>query len=122
MEGAEWLYAGIGPIKHSGCQCPTSRLHLDWYKRTYAPEGYRHSFAAIDTAGNLITHIGRYGNFDSISGPKSKVPVGGDNIAMFENRFMSGTDNYLVYEAWGEGLVVLRINYHAEETVEIKGE
>ena len=119
MDGHEWIYAGVGPLKSGGCQCPSSRVYLDWYKRTYAPEGYRHSYAAIDTAGNLITHLGRYGNFDSISGPKSKVPVEG-GIAMFENRFISGTDNYLVYEGWGEGLVVLRIEYHVEETASIE--
>ena len=121
LEGAAWMYAGASPIKNSGCQCMTSRLHTDWYKRTYAPEGYRHSFGVVDTAGNLILHIGQYGNFDSISGPGSKIPPGGDGIGCFEPRFISGTDNYLVYEAWGEGLVVLKIAYHAEETAGIGG-
>ncbi|MBA4389092.1 MAG: hypothetical protein C0404_14010, partial [Verrucomicrobia bacterium] len=120
FEGAEWLYAGASPIVPGGCSCPTQRLHLDWYKRTYVPEAYRHSIGVLDTAGNLILHVGRYGNWDSWSGPNSKIPVGGDGIGIYIARFISGTDNYLVFDDKGERLVVLKLNYHAEETVEIK--
>jgi hypothetical protein len=120
IEGAEWLYAGASPIINYGCSCPTSRFHLDWYKRTYVPEAYRHSFGVLDTNGNLIMHLGTYGNFDSGNGAKSKIPVGGDNIAVFIPRFIGGTDNYLCFPDWGERLVVLKIKYHAEETVGIE--
>ena len=37
-------------------------------------------------------------------------------------RFPGVTDNYLCFDDWGERLVVLRLNYHAEETVGIGGE
>ena len=103
-----------------GCSCPTQRLHLDWYKRTFVPEAYRHSFGVLDTNGNLIMHLGKYGNWDSAMGEKSTIPVGGDNIAVFVPRYISGTDNYLVYESWSERLTVLKIAYHAEETVPIE--
>ena len=39
---------------------------------------------------------------------------------MFMARFISGTDNYLCFEDWGERLVVLKLNYHAEEIVPLK--
>jgi hypothetical protein len=120
VEGAAWLYAGASPIVSGGCSCPTQRLHLDWYKRTFVPQAYRHSFGVLDTNGNLIMHLGKYGNWDSAMGAKSKIPVGGDNIAVFVPRYMSGTDNYLVYESWSERLTVLKIAYHAEETVPIE--
>jgi hypothetical protein len=122
VEGSEWLYAGASPIVAGGCKCPMQRLHTDWYKRTYVPEAYRHSIGIVDTAGNLIMHLGKYGNFDSANGAKSKDPVGGDNIAMFQPRAVSGTDNYLAYGGWGERLTVLKLNYHAEETVSIREE
>ncbi|MFC1671927.1 hypothetical protein ACFL01_02205, partial [Planctomycetota bacterium] len=96
VEGMEWLYAGASPMPH-GCSCPTIRSHLDWYKRTFVPEAYRHSFGVLDTAGNLIMHLGKYGNYDSGNGAKSKIPVGGDNIGVYIPRFISGTDNYLVF-------------------------
>jgi hypothetical protein len=83
------------------------------------PEAYRHSIGVLDTNGNLVLHIGRYGNLDSGDGPKSRIPVGGDGIAMANARFISGTDDRLVFEDNGERIVVLRLNYHAEDTVGI---
>ncbi len=120
VEGAEWLYAGASPIVPVGCSCSTQRLHLDWYKRSCVPEAYRHSFAILDAAGNLILHAGRYGGFDSASGPQSRIPVVGDGIGITMPRFITGTDNYLAFSDWGERIMVLKLNYHAEETVGIQ--
>ncbi|MBA4389187.1 MAG: hypothetical protein C0404_14535 [Verrucomicrobia bacterium] len=122
IEGAEWAYAGASPIVAGGCTCPTMRPHLDWYKRTFISEGYRHSIGVVDSNGNLVMHIGQYGNYDSWHGPKSKVRVGGDEIGLFLPRMISGTDNYLCFQDWGERLAVLKLNYHAEETVLVKAE
>jgi hypothetical protein len=62
---------------------------------------------------------GRYGNFDSGDGAKSRIPVGGDGIAMSAVRFVSSTDNYMVFDDGGERLTVLKLNYHAEESAAI---
>jgi hypothetical protein len=113
VKGAEWLYAGASPIVSGGCSCPSMRHHLDWYKRSYVPEAYRHSIAILDTNGNLIMHPGRYGNFDSACSPKAEI-----GITML--RFVSGTDNYLCFEDWGERLVVMKLGYHAKGTAGIK--
>jgi hypothetical protein len=53
------------------------------------------------------------------NGAKSKIPVGGDNIAIYLPRFIGGTDNYLVFSDWGERLVEMKIAYEAEESVGI---
>jgi DNA-binding beta-propeller fold protein YncE len=120
VEGAEWLYGGASPIvQDAACSCPTQRFHLDWYKRSFVPEAYRHSIGVVDTAGNLIMHIGQYGNYDSGFGPKSKIRVGGDDIAMIQPRFISGTDNHLVFTDWCERIVVLKLEYHAVEEASI---
>jgi hypothetical protein len=119
VEGAAWLYAGASPIVATGCSCPTQRLHLDWYKRVYVPEQYRHSIGIVDTEGNLIMHLGKYGNFDSGNGPNSKIRVGDDDIAMSAVRFISGTDNYLVFDDGGERIVVLKLDYHSEAVCSI---
>jgi hypothetical protein len=122
IEGTEWIYAGMSPLMIiSGCSCPSSRPHLDWHKRSFVPETYRHSIGVLDTNGNLIMHIGRYGNFDSGNGAKSRIPIGGDNIAMNLVRFISGTDDYLVFDDWGERLTVVRLNYHEEAVAPISG-
>jgi hypothetical protein len=120
-EGMEWLYAGASPLVPScgGCSCPRQHLGLDWYKRTYVPEGYRHSIGILDAAGNLIMHLGQYGNFDDAPGGKDGAKPGGDNIGIMSVRFISATDNYLVFGDWAERLVVLKLNYQAEESVGI---
>jgi len=119
IKGAEWLYAGASPVVNAGCICPQSRFHLDWYKRSYVTEIYRHSVAILDTGGNLIMHLGRYANFDSAPGGKDGCKPGETDIGMTGVRFIGGTDNYLGFEDWGERFVVLKLAYHAEETVPI---
>jgi hypothetical protein len=119
IENAEWLYAGSSPITSHGCSCPSSRFHLDWYKRSYVPEAYRHSIGILDTNGNLIMHLGRYGNFDSAPGGREGCTPGETDIGIICARYIGGTDNYLAFEDWGEKTVVLRLDYHAEERVPI---
>jgi hypothetical protein len=121
-EGMEWLYAGASPIVRSGgCSCPRQHLGLDWFKRVYVPEGYRHSIGILDGNGNLILHVGRYGNFDDAPGGKNGARPGGTDIGMMLVRFVSATDNYLAYGDWGEKLVVLKLEYHAEGSAGIPG-
>jgi hypothetical protein len=93
---------------------------VDWYKRTFVPEAYRHSIGILDTAGNLIMHLGRHANFDSAPGGKSGAKRGESDIGIAMARYISGTDNYLCFEDSGERLVVLKLDYHAEKTVSIK--
>jgi DNA-binding beta-propeller fold protein YncE len=120
VEGAEWIYAGASPmVWQQPCSCPQLRAHMDWYKRSYVPEAYRHSFAILDTNGNLVLHVGRYANFDSAPGGRNGCKPGDTDIGITCARFISGTDNYLAFEDWGERLVVLKLDYHAEETVPI---
>jgi hypothetical protein len=108
VEGAEWFYAGASPTMPKRCPCKRVRGCLDWYKRSFVPEAYRHSIGIVDGNGNLILHMGRYGNFDS------------DGIAMAGTRFVSATDNYAVFDDNGERITVVRLDYHAEETVPIE--
>jgi DNA-binding beta-propeller fold protein YncE len=121
VENAEWIYAGAGPVTSVGCSCPRQNLGLDWYKRVYIPEAYRHSIGILDTNGNLIMHLGRYGNFDDAPGGKNGTKPGGEDIGIMYVRFISATDNYVVYGDWAEKLVSLRLTYHAEESVPLIG-
>jgi hypothetical protein len=115
VEGVDWMYAGVSPAVPSGCTCPSVRTHLDWFKRSYLPEQYRHSIGILDTNGNLIMHLGRYGNLDDALSAKP----GSEDIGMTGPRFISGTDNYLAFDDWGERVVLMKLKYHAEETAGI---
>lgn len=64
VEGAEWFYGGIGFCTPGGCVCWNSRFDLDYFNRSFAPETLHYSVAVIDSTGNLIVRIGKYGNVD----------------------------------------------------------
>jgi hypothetical protein len=104
VEGAEWTYAGVGSVHGR------ASAHVDWYGRCYVPENYRHSVGILDTNGNLVMHLGKYGNADS-----------GKKVAFAYVTDTATTDEYLaVCDLGNERLVILRINYHAEETAPVK--
>jgi hypothetical protein len=117
VDAAEWLYAGAGSMVGQVCSCPSSRFCLDWYKRVFTPEAYRRSLAALDTNGNLIMHIGRYGNFDDAAGGRNGCKPGGTDIGVMLSRFIAASDNYMVFDDWGERLVVMKLDYEEEATV-----
>jgi hypothetical protein len=48
------------------------------------------------------------------------MKTGSTDIAVNHPRFIGGTDNYLAFDDWGESLKVLKLEYHAENTVPIQ--
>src|SRR5690606_37592735 len=68
-EGAEWFYGGVGfggcnGGPGGGCHCWNSKFCLDYFARSFAPEADHYGVAVLDTNGNLILRVGRYGNVD----------------------------------------------------------
>jgi hypothetical protein len=119
VEGAKWLYAGASPVSGGGDSRSAMRACTDWFKRSFVPEAYRHSIGVLDANGNLVLHMGQYGNFDSADGPKSRIPVSGDGIAISFCENVSATDDYLCFEDNGERIAVIKLDYYAEETTPI---
>jgi hypothetical protein len=71
VAGARWRYAGMGIVPASerywgdpSCVCLTSRLAVDPYGRVFAPNCFRFCVEVVDTNGNRIERVGRYGNAD----------------------------------------------------------
>jgi len=80
VKGALWRCAGYAPVPSGGlnwgdpsCTCWTGRFAVDGYGRLFVPNVFRFSVELVDTNGNHIARIGRYGNADS-AGPGSKIP------------------------------------------------
>lgn len=126
LEGAEWFYGGLGfagknaARSGGGCNCYNARFALDYFGRSFAPAIGHHSVAVLDTNGNLILRIGRYGNVDS-AGPNSRVPLGGDEVGLFYAPYVAvHTDRRLFIADVGNGRIVsVRLDYHVDERVAI---
>ena len=127
LENVSWLYGGVGFMgKNSskglaagtGCACWNSRMTFDYLNRTFAPELERYSVAVLDSNGNLITHIGRYGNRDSM-GPKSLKPVGGDEVTMVHGAYLSTMSDKFLYIAdiANDRVISVKLNYASNEVL-----
>ncbi len=124
VKGAEWFYGGLGFAGKNagrsggGCNCYNSRFALDYLGRSFAPEVGHFSVAVLDSAGNLITRVGRYGNADS-RGADSPVPLGGDEVGLFYAPYCAvQTDQRLYIADPGNArIVAVKLGYHTSRTV-----
>jgi len=125
VKGAAWRYAGCGIIPTSdvnwgdpACVCMVSHLAADEYGRVYAPNPFRFSVEMLDTGGNHIARIGRYGNADS-AGPGSRVPE--PEIAFAWPAFVSAAGGKVfVGDCVNRRITVVRFDHAAEELCEVK--
>lgn len=121
-EGVDWMYGGVGFCEVAGydypCNCWHGRPDFDDFGRSFAPEPDIYRVAVLDSRGNLILHVGQYGNADS-RGPGSAVPLGGDEVGLFQPMALAvDTDKKLYISDMGNKRVVgVRLGYHAEERV-----
>jgi DNA-binding beta-propeller fold protein YncE len=134
IENAEWFYGGVGfagfnPGHAPACACWFARFALDHFARSIAPEPTLYSVAVVDSAGNLITRIGRYGNADdgkplvlSAQQP-NPVPLGGDEVGLFYACYVgTHTDRRIFISDVGNGRILsVKLGYYAEEKVPLKG-
>jgi hypothetical protein len=133
-EGAEWFYGGLGFTgkdgSHAagGCACWNARFAHDYFSRSFVPETQHYSVAALDTAGNLILRIGRYGNVDdgvplARDEAKPALParhsIGGDEVAFFYPIYLAThTDRRLFVADPGNSRVVgIKLSYHTTRKV-----
>ncbi|PCJ60589.1 MAG: hypothetical protein COA79_08440 [Planctomycetota bacterium] len=122
--GSEWMYGGVGWSGKNGglgCSCWNARFTMDYFNRSFAPEISRFSIAMLDSAGNLITRIGTYGNTDA-QGPKSKAPVGGDEVGLMHGAYVAvHTDNRLfIADPANQKIISAKLGYHKEERLSLK--
>jgi len=131
VEGARWFYGGVGYAGFNasraggGCACWFSRFTLDYFGRSFAPEIDQFGIAVLDSSGNLIVHIGRYGNVDDgkalilDGGPKNSRVLGGDEVGLFHACYVgTHTDHRLFISDVGNArLLSVKLDYHRTETV-----
>ncbi|MFW6170943.1 MAG: hypothetical protein ACODAD_10675 [Planctomycetota bacterium] len=136
VEGADWFYGGVGyggfnraaAVIGGGCACWNFRSAFDYYERSFLPELDLFSVAVLDSAGNLITRIGRYGNVDDgmplvkDGGPPNPRSLGGDETGFIRPAYLAThTDRRLFVADYGNARIVsVKLGYHAEESVALK--
>ncbi len=130
--GAEWFYGGAGFAGFNaggpGCACWHCRFALDFFARSFAPEMDQYRVAVLDSAGNLITRIGRYGNVDdgrplvAAGGPAATREIGGDEVSLFHGAYLAThTDRRLfIADAGTQRILSVKLDYGATEKVPLK--
>ena len=89
--------------------------------------------AVLDTNGNLILHVGKYGNVDDgvplISAQSAKSAdssslrsIGGDEVALFYPAYVGAdTDRRLFVGDLGNARIVsVKLGYHVNEVIPLK--
>lgn len=128
VEGAEWFYGGIGFSTPSACICWNSRFCKDYFNRSIAPESLNCTVAMIDSSGNLILRVGKYGNIDdgkplvTDGGPKEAKSIGGDEVSLFYACYVgSHTDKRLfIADAGNARILSVKLGYNTEEKIAVK--
>ena len=134
VEDVEWMYGGVGfggfnsSKGGGGCACWNARFALDLFARCFATELNRFRVAVLDTNGNLILRIGKYGNVDDgrplilKGGPRDPRPVGGDEVALCHPSYVAThTDRRLFIADYGNYRILsVKLGYHAEQKVPLK--
>lgn len=133
FEGADWMYGGVGFAGFSvgyapACACWNARFTLDYLKRSFAPEITHYSVAVLDSNGNLILRIGKYGNIDdgqpiiNEGGPKLVNSIGGDEVALMHAAYLATeTDKRLfIADAGNSRILSVRLRYYAQKIIPIK--
>jgi HEAT repeat protein len=86
--GAAWAWFGVSMIqpalnRNNYCMCWHPRFDVDDFSRVFLPDQLRCRIVVLDTNGNQITSIGRYGNVDD-KGPD--VPLADPRTVMVSDR------------------------------------
>lgn len=114
VDGARWRYAGMGIVPSSerlwgdpSCVCMSSRLGVDRFGRVFVPDCFRFSVAMLDTEGNQIARIGRYGNADDADGIRFAWPA-----------HVDAADGLIaVADSVNRRIAAITLAWQAEETV-----
>jgi hypothetical protein len=121
-----WSYPGfdrtVGAFgTNYDCLCSNARFDTDLFGRTFVPKAYAFTVGVVDTNGNRICEVGRYGNADSGRGPDSPVKIGGPEIALAHCSYLAVQSDRWLYlvDDGNRRIVRVRLGYHAEEKLAV---
>jgi len=111
-----WAYGGVNTMVRGTCFCPQLRFDVDLYGRVFVPEAHRCSVAVLDTNGNFILRLGKYGNADSGRGPDIA-------LAFCTYLAVDGLRNRLhLADSGNQRIVSVALRYASEELAPLAGD
>jgi hypothetical protein len=130
VDGPCWIRGGVAfDGKRFKCHCGSqSRPALDYFARSFLPEVDHYSVLVLDSAGNELLRIGRYGNVeDGVAlvkegGPPGPRSIGGDEVGLVHPQMLAvESDRRLFISDLGTARILsVKLSYHAEERVALK--
>jgi hypothetical protein len=115
--GALWAYGGITGQSGGDCNCNNQRLDQDPWARFWIPATGLFSVMVIDSNGNRIARLGRYGNMDDT---EADLKAGKDGIRFAWLRAVAASDTaFYVADTANRRVLKAAISYAAEETVPV---
>ncbi|MBA4389154.1 MAG: hypothetical protein C0404_14370 [Verrucomicrobia bacterium] len=114
--GGLWAYGGMSNMSGDQCNCAFARFHLDRWARSWVPANQVCSVMVIDSNGNRVMRIGRYGNVtDTEEDINTKK---GDGIRFAHVRGVLASDTALyAHDYPNRRILKAALFYAAEEIV-----
>jgi hypothetical protein len=133
IESAQWMYGGVGlstrGMLWGNCHCfANSRFGFDYFARSFVSELDRYRVSVLDTNGNVIARIGRYGNADdgkplvaAHASPAARS-IGGDEVSLMQPLFLAVETGQRLFVAdiGNYRVFSVKLGYHTEEKVALK--
>jgi hypothetical protein len=124
VQGAKWTFFGASPLLSwripapNSCLCESPRIDVDGWGRCFFPDACSFRVGILDTAGNLITWLGAYGNLDS-AGPGSAIPTPAIPLAWPYLVFAEDGHIY-IGDRLNRRTVAVKINYASTKVCSIR--
>lgn len=112
LPGAVWAYGGFNQAM--GCTCNNHRWTMDYWARLWVPAQHLYSIMVVDSNGNKIVRLGRYGNVDDTEADLKEKK---DGLRFAWARTVAVTDTAVyVGDAANRRVLQAALRYAVEET------
>ena len=112
VSGAEWAY-GVTNQSSNDCNCPHARFYLDPWARSWLPANALCSVVVLDSNGNRVVRLGKYGNVDDT---EADVKAKRDGLRFIWVRAVTTSDTALYAMDYGNRRILkAALSYAAEE-------
>jgi hypothetical protein len=118
LSGTHWIYGGITCQCSGACSCHNARYDMDYFARSFIPANQLNSIMVLDSNGNRIARLGRYGNVDD---SEADLKEKKDGLRFAWMRAVAVSDAALyVCDHGNRQIMRAALSYAAEETVDAK--